>query len=576
MKKFILTILSLGCLLALVFGLNACSCGSSLVKPENIQYDGTVITWNKVELAEYYNVSINGGEKQRVNSNVFSYNANGQDFEVTVGAVNAATELEESKTFRALSTITQINADIDGTLSWDAINGATGYKISVNGTVVSEEVMGTSYNGLVAGSNRVKVKPVVSGDDSYYALWSAEKSVYINATPLSLKYDGEKISWTGNSQKYEININGQKEEITGTQYYYDANSSDFAVEVKAVGNHTTTFDSKVIAKEFHYLPNVTNLVMTDGILSWDEVVGATEYKIKINNVVQNDKITEEKFENLNSGVSLDVSLLPYAGEDYFSVWSEVKTIYILESPVLNWNADLELDGEANNNLIWNAVNGAVGYTVEVTKNGQSSVQSFGAAQSSFAHAYAEEGTYTVRVKSVAENDGTYYDSKYSSVLTIERLAAPKAATNNYIRSEQSNIAAGFTVNYQAVSNATGYQLYKDGVLLQGLYTTALSITDRNVADNGISAQQEYNYYIKSMGGVKTISGKKYVTLPCLTEKALAFKITVQAMPTGLEMSGYNAQWNPVAGHNGYAVKYSGTNVTSSVESCDLSTLRAGT
>lgn len=546
-----------------------------LYKPTNITYDGARITWDKVTLAEHYTVQINGGEKKRVNTNVFTYEAQGEEFDVTVNSVISGKSYGNTTHFIPLDTIETVSVSDSGEVSWAEVVGASAYRISVNGNILPNDVTDTHYTAQ-AGSNRIKIRPIVSGDNSYYSMWSAEKQVYVNSAPTKISYDGEHLSWMGNAVNYEVKINGQSQTVSGTKLRYDSENRDFTVEVKALGDHVTSFDSAVKEDSFHYLQPATGLVVENGNLHWNEVDNAEGYQIKINNVVQNQTITAAEYANLAAGTSLAVQVKPYNNSgNYFSSWSEEKNIYILPAPTVSWNADLELDGDANNNFVWNAVSGAVGYTVELEKDGTVTRSDYPSAQMAFGYAYTQVGVYKVRVKAVAEAGSDYYDSKYSKDIVVERLAAPQASGNNYITSDPSSRASGFTVNYTSVSGATGYQLYKDGVLMEGKLATALAISDNDVADDSISAQQEYNYIVRSMGGVKTISGSTYVFLPCLTENALSFKITVQSMPTNLTMQGFNAQWSAVSGNNGYAVKYSGTVLNATATTMDLSTLKAG-
>ncbi len=576
-KNVVLNLILLVVIIVSLFFMIGCGKNNieGLYKPANISYDGTRLSWDKVALAEYYNVQINDGEKKRVNTNLYSYDAKGEEFDATIFAVCEGVENGETVHFTPLDTITDITISDNGELSWSDVLGATAYRISVNGKIQDTDLTEAHYTPE-AGSNRIKIRPVVGGDNSYFSSWSEEKQVYINSAPTKITYDGEVISWMGNSASYEVSINGQKQTVQGSSLIYDSHNQDFKVEVKSLGDHSSSFDSKVIEESFHYLQPVNSISLEDGVLTWEAIDNAVGYEIKINGVIQKDKLKETSFDKLASGTSLEVTIRPYNDTgNYFSSWSITKNVYILETPTVSWNADLELDGAANNNFIWNAVNGAVGYLVEIEKDGVKTQTTYPSVQMAFAHAYSEVGTYKVRVKALADETGDISDSKFSKEIVVERLAAPKAATNNYIISDASSLAKGFTVNYTAVSGATSYQLYKDGVLLEGKNSTVLSISDANVADDTISAQQEYNYYIRSMGGVKILNNTTYVTLSCLTANALSFKITVQAMPTNLTMSGFNASWSAVNGNNGYSIMYSGTTLNSSETSYNLSTLKAG-
>lgn len=563
---------------ATVIGLSACNKANKLLyKVDNIIYDGQYITWSKSELADYYYVQINGGEKVRSNSTTYAYNSD-ETFEVTITAVaDGKDKASDSITFKPLETIEEIVISENGELSWDAISGANAYSLSINGKLVSSSE--NYYVDLPSGNNHIKIKPIVLGDNTFYSKWSDEINAYIYEVPSSIKYDGTNLTWTGNATDYSVTINGTTKTVSGNTFNFNSENRDFTAEIKAIGNHTSTFDSKSVSEEFHYLDAVTEIFIEDGIVKWNAISGAKSYKIKINGVVQNDVIETTMYTKLVSGKSQDIAIMPFNETgNYFSSWSAEKTVFILDTPVISWNNDLELDGEANNNLTWDDINASDGYTVRLIKDGGTpEITTYSNIQRSFANAYLDVGVYTVEVKANASNSSAdYYDSKYSEPITIERLAAPKAVSENFIISDKDNLSDGFTVNFVPVNNASGYQLYKDGVLLSGKYTTGTSFTDNNVADESNIAQQEYNYMIRSMGSVKTIAGKKYVALPCLTSNALSFDITVQATPQNPLMSGYYLSWDSVVGNNGYVVSYAGTKFTAQNEQYNLSTIKAGT
>lgn len=575
-KKNLVVIL---CILVLIISvtcvLTACNKEDlqSLYKPTNITYDGARISWNRVEIADHYTVSINGGEAKRVNTNMYTFAATGEEFDVTVSSVINDKSYGETKHFIPLDKIESISVSDDGMLSWENVVGATAYRISVNGEIQTQDLTEPHYTAA-AGNSRIKVRAVVSGDDSYYSLWSDEKQINVYSAPTNINYDGEKLTWLGNASKYEVNINGEKQTATGGQLIYNSQNRDFSVEIKAIGDHSYSFDSVVAEETFHYLQPVMNLVVEDGVLHWDGVENAEGYEIRVNNVVQKDRLTDTQYEKLVAGAQNSVEVRPYnTTGKYFSTWSETKNIYILKTPTVRWNADLDLDGEANNNFIWDLVNGAVGYVVSIEKNDVESTHSFGSTITAFGNAYSEVGVYRVRVKAVADSTATdYCDSKYSDAITVERLAAPKLTS---ITSDPSNLAAGFTVNYTGVAGASGYQLYKDGALQEGKLSKVLAITDNSVADDSVTDIQNYTYMVRSMGAVKTVNGGTYVTLPCLSSGALSFNIIVQAMPKSLDMSGFSASWTAVSGANGYGVKYNGNTYVANQTNYDLSTLKAG-
>lgn len=576
-KRSIFIILFALITLLAMLGLASCNKAEDLLykEPENITYDGQYISWNKTKGANHYLVSINSGESERSNSTTYMFKSS-ETFEVTITAVFDNTQKSTSVTFKPLATIEKLTISENGEVSWDAVPSATAYQVDVNGK--SQIVKDTHISTLQVGTNRVKVKPIVSGDNSFYSFYSNEVNLFIYSVPTSIKYDGTTLSWIGNSDTYEVTINGAKIQVNGNSYKYNSERKDFEVGIKAVGNHIDTFDSGSVSEEFHYLAAVTNLIVEDGVIKWDGVDGAAGYKIKIDGVVQKDKVAATQYENIASGKSQDIAILPYNDNgNYFSVWSAEKTVYILDTPKVSWNNDLELDGEANNNITWDAVNAADGYTVRLVKDGGApEIKVYSEIQRAFAYAYENVGKYTIEIKSNANSDSAdYFDSKYSEPITVERLSAPKEKERNFIISSKDKLASGFTVNFIAVDGASGYQLYKDGVLLSGKFTTGTSLYDGNVADSANIAEQNYTYTIRSMGEVKTVNNRKYVTLPCLSKDALSFNIKVQATPQNLEVSGFTLSWDSIKGNGGYTVIYAGTNVTAQSEICDLSTLKAG-
>lgn len=576
-KRTLVALLAVVMVLVSLLAFASCGCNNAegLYKPTNVAYDGAKFTWQRVELAEYYTISINGGEEQRVNTNRYNYTSN-EELDVTVNAVISGKSYGDTYHFSPLDPIEELYIAEDGTITWDENPEATGYRVSLNGKILDTDLSIAEYKPA-PGSNRIKIRPVVKGDETYYSSWSEEKQVFINTTPSNIKYDGEFLTWLGNASTYEINSNGETELVQGNKYQFFADGHDFTVEIKAVGDHVSTFDSGVASETFYYLKPATDFAVENGNLLWTPVESADGYTIRINGAIQGDKVTEAKYTNLVAGKSLEVEVLPYKNEGkYFSSWSEKQTIFLLEAPTTSWNADLELDGLANNNLVWDLVSGAVGYVVEIEKDGVVLVnETLPSTQMAFAYAYIDAGEYNVRVKAVAEVGSDFYDSKFSQDIEVTRLESPKPDGNNYIVSKDNDLSSGFTVKYLAVKGAYGYQLYKDGSLLDGKFVTTLQISDNDVADDSVTAEQNYTYIVRSMGGVKVVNGKTTVALSSLTTESLSFNITVLPMPTNLEMSGYNAQWSPVNGNNGYAVKYGGNSFTATQTIYDLSTLNAG-
>ena len=573
-KKILLPLLLFSVCLAV--GLAGCNKKKAENKPTEIAYDGEVITWNKVELADHYTVAINDGEAKRVNTNSFAYNAGGEAFDVTVSAVIGEKSFGTSMHFTPLATIEEVTVSEKGALSWAAIEGATAYVVRDNGVVLGE-VTDTAYD-LPAGAHRVQVRAVVSGDGSYYSKWSEEKSLTVLAAPSEIAYREGELRWLGNAASYSVTLNGTAQTVAGNSLRYDPQNLDFTVEITAVGDHAQTYDSATVREVFRYLAQVRELNVADGALQWEGVENAEGYKLKIDGHEQAENISGTAYEKLPTGRSLTLQVLPYnTNGNWYSQWSGELTAYILDTPQVQWLNDAGLDGEVQESVLWNAVNAAAGYTVRVRKDGGApEINTYSQDRLSFSHAYREAGVYTVEVKANAQSGGAdHYDSRYCAPVTVERLAAPQAETQ-VVTSTRDNLAAGFTVHYKSVTRASGYQLYKDGALQAGRVSTGTSITETAPVENSNIAAQNIINAVQSLGSpARTVNGAISVVLSCLTENMLSVPVTVQATPQSPQMSGYTLSWTG-SSENGYTVAYAGNSFTAQNANYDLSVMKAGT
>lgn len=575
MKKKLLWVIFV--LAAVVCGaLTFASCSNRYTggSPEHIAYDGQYITWDRVDTAVYYTVSINGGDAVRSNSTTYAYTSD-DSFEVTVSAVFKRGENATSQTFKPLAKIEELFVADDGTVSWEAVAGANAYTVSVNG---QESTVADTVYTPVAGSVRIKVKPVVSGDATYYSQYSVEKSFSVYSAPSSLRYDAGYLTWSGGAPHYLVTVNGVNDIVAGTTYKYTSDNTDFSVSITALGNHTSTYDSQSVTEKFYYLDPITSLQVEDGVVKWNAVERAEKYKIEVDGTVQTAMTVDCFYGKIAPGKSHIVRIMPVNDSGkYYSSWSPELPIYLLPAPNAQWNSDLELDGDANNNFYWDIVAAADGYKVRISRDGKVIIeQSVGKDTPYFGYDYPEVGDYTIEVQATSVN-ADYYASKYSTPIVVERLAAPKWVTSNAVVSDADNLQRGVTFNFMPVAGASGYQLYKDGVALEGKRTTQTSITDTGIVEAGNIAEQHFSYKIRSLGGIKTnaATGIRTVTLPSLTSQSTSVDIIVQATPQHLLMSGFVLGWDAVSGNNGYYVAYDGMTQFAQYNSYNLSTLSAG-
>lgn len=569
-----------------VSAISLCACNIIEVDaPENLTYNGSSISWNAVEGADYYLLQINNGEEKKVTTTVLPYAATGTEFNVKVTAVS---ELKKKigksgvteKVFKVLPKIESINFYDNGTAYWGAVNGATGYAVTLNGAELDTPVTAAQFSDFIEGQNTIQVRPVVSGDDSWYSVWSDAKVVTKLGTPSNITYDGDYIRWTApasGAYGYEVLVNGTKlENVSGTSAKYNSQNVNFDVTVKAIGNHVSTFDSNVSqVKKFVYLNTVSNITVTDGIVGWPEVSGADGYIVKVGN---NERtVNTNQLSGLVAGETHSVSIKPISNDTtYFSNFCAPKNIYLLKTPVTEWISGHDShNGGVVNSIQWEGITGASGYKVKIMFNGNEVNLGEGAnlSENTFQYGYAflETGEYKVYVKATSTGADTY-DSAYGEPFTVTRLPSPTGTKADFIKSDPTELSEGFRVNFNAVSGASGYQLFKDSGELKDDYTTTnqFHVTDV-LGGERITTEQKYVYTIRTKGS----DNGRNIKLDSLPSADLTFHITVQAMPANPKMNGYTLSWGSVSGAQ-YNVKVGGSMHTAEQNSSDLSKTEVGT
>lgn len=545
----------------------------ALTVPTNVAYDGTTFTWDAVEGADGYYVTVGEQEYEVTEPKYAHITTDGSEVSVSVKAWRAGKK-ERTVTdavtanFKFLGKIESVEVKEDGTLSWLPIEFATGYEITIDGAE-KVKVSGCEFLEMKEGRHSYQVRPIVeaTGSSLYYSYQSPSKVVNKLATINieKMTYVDGFIQWpsVSGAHSYEVIINSQvvAAENTASRIAYDANDTSFDVQVRANGDGVATFDGKTSdIKRFVYLAPVTSIAVVDGKLVWEGVGGAEGYKVKINGseLPQTFKADELSYDGLVTGQLNRIQILPTATDTvYFSRWSVEFTAQILSTPVLLWNNEYALDGEANANCYWNSVPGASSYTVRFTKpDGTVTTSTVGDGNYYFADAYLTAGTYKIELQATPDStSGNVYPSSYSKPIEVVRLPSPEAQSENFIVSKSDNFDHGFTANFKNVAGANRYAIYnKDGGVQVGAYMQTPSFKVTGFADANSAEQKQYNFYVRAMGNSALTNNR--VVLDSLTSAATTFQITVLAVPTNLAISGYTLTYSAVAGSNGYSVAIS--------------------
>jgi len=161
-------------------------------------------------------------------------------------------------------------------LSWNAVENASGYKVSI-GEAESEEQVELSYNlaALSAGTYILKVKALGDGKKYIDSEWSAEARYTSNspsaeqlAVPANVKVEGKTLTWAtvANASGYFVQID------TNTPIYLNGNSTTsyslasltecktYQIKVKTLGDGTNYADSAWSASVDYTIENLQNKV----------------------------------------------------------------------------------------------------------------------------------------------------------------------------------------------------------------------------------------------------------------------------------------------------------------------------
>ena len=242
-------ILSFGCAEKEVADNKLQAPGSLKVSADN------VLTWSIVKGAAGYLPNINGEDCAQVTSNQLDLTElfTGGHLSIKVKAVADGTTRLDSDWSAVLEydmavTLATPQPVVTGkTISWEAVEGASGYEYEINGSIVITESTTVDLSEYLAETYSIKVRAIPADNKlNSTSVWSSEVTVAIFdrlATPQltvngsSLKNpDSASISWspvTGASG-YEVLVDGIKREVEGTMIDFTGQIGTFNVKVTAV------------------------------------------------------------------------------------------------------------------------------------------------------------------------------------------------------------------------------------------------------------------------------------------------------------------------------------------------------
>jgi fibronectin type 3 domain-containing protein len=435
-------------------------------------------------------------------------------------------------------------------LSWTAVNGATGYRVYRDGVQIASSASptftdtgldnGTPYGYAVLATN--------------LAGWSP-KSVEVVATPnevapgaptglVAAPGDGTvTLAWTAtpSATSYEVFRNGTLVGSPTSPTFTDTGLTDavaYSYTVRALNGVAVSPASGAVAcTPVATAPAApTNLVATPGnasvTLTWTASAGATSYKVyRGATLLATQAGTSFVDSSVSNGTAYTYTVVAYRLNSPASATSSPATATPVAPPLSSPTGLSATPGDAKVTLTWGSVSGATSYQVRRGGTLLATTATPGYVDS----AVSNGTTYSYTVVAV----GPSSSSAPTAAVTATPAAAVAGAPTGLSGVAGDRIA---TLTWTAVPSATSYKLYRDGVLVAS--PTGTTFTD-SALTNGVT----YAYTVSAVvAGVESAK--------CAPVTVTPFVLT-PAAPAGLTATGGNTQvslsWTASANATGYRV-----------------------
>ena len=386
------------------------------------------------------------------------------------------------------------------TISWDAIDNATGYELYLNGEKVTDYDGTTlSYvkSGLEAGASYSFTVKAKGNDDGNVAVTevpyvdsNVSSALVVTKLAKPTIAVGERtansiaITWdeVANATGYEIYLGDTMVDSKGANaarsYTFTGleGAKECNLKVVAVGNGTTfvSTDATETATTKTQLtaskPSLKSRTLSsDGTVatmtvSWSAVDHANGYALYLDGVAVNAALDEDAtsytFENLAAGKEYSIQLVAKGSGEYVdSEKSEAltqKTQAKLAKPSINV-------GERTHDSIalsWDSVANATSYKLTGYNNSNGSkVVEVTLSEREYTISGLAQGTeYSFTIEAVASSDDYVSNSSEREATTKTQLSQPVVTVNPSVDDNNAILLGKLTATWEPVNYATGYKV----------------------------------------------------------------------------------------------------------------------
>jgi hypothetical protein len=488
------------------------------------------VTWTAVSNATGYDLQVDGATVSSVTSPyVQSGLAASSTHTYAVRAKNSAGSSAFSASVSATTssattvpaTPTGLTATVNSssqiTVTWTAVSNATGYDLQVDGATVSSVTSPYVQSGLAASSTHtyaVRAKNS-AGSSAFSASVSATTS---SSTSTSFPPWATGITYkVGDGASYQ-SINYNCLQAHTSQVGWEPPNAPALWSVASTGTTIPATPGGLAAAV-----NSTSQIT----VTWNSVSNATGYDLQVDGATVSSVTSPYVHSGLAAGSkhTYAVRAKNSAGASAFSASVSATTQTTTTVPTTPTGLTATVNSSSQITVTWTAVSNATGYDLQVD----------GATVSSVTSPYVHSGlavssthSYAVRAKNSA---GASAFSASVSATTQAAATVPATPTG---LTATVNSSSQITVAWNAVSNATGYDLQVDGA-------TVSSVTSPYV-HSGLATSSTHKYAVraKNSAGASAFSASVSATT---SSSSSTLTLGQVANPNGRYYAGYYPSWS---------------------------------
>lgn len=481
--------------------------------PKNVHFDGETLVWSEVSGAMGYVVNINGQDKPAVYTNKYAIDIVGEQIIAKVKALGEENGLDSAYSaeylFKILPAPKNLVYTKNAVLQWDAVEGATGYYVNIDGRLEYVQDSQKDLTGRFDEAKTYQIKVKAIGDESQNFMDSVFGNVLsitkLNA-PENVRIENEVLLWDSvlGSSQYKVYVdNLDPFVVAGPSYSLPTTlaSGAHAVRVQAIGNNINYITSdKSVSVDFKKLAEISSLYIKDGVVCWSENLEATSYLLYINGMPYQTATldaTSYDFKDYASGTyTINVKAIGNGGAVLSSnLMADDFTAIKLATPTT-----LQVSKTQQQNILsWTSVSDASKYVVEI--NGEV-ISGNGIVETQInLPADLDVGSHSIIVRAIGDN-ANHISSNYSNSLIVQKLAPVqnlKVSNGQVVWGRTSNVSS-----YQvSISYSNGTEVVEE-IINTADVSFKFSSTAEKIWQAGM-----YTVKVKAIGKDNTIIDGEY-------------------------------------------------------------------